>query len=131
MDNFLLPGGLDENYILATPQGEFVIQTTLWDARAKQIAELIAQRIQQPIQQPSDAPDAVSRLNPADERRIKLVRAFGWACTIVVCLLIGLLLIALPTVDAHERWELGKAIFFSTFALAGANSLRKFRVRMG
>jgi hypothetical protein len=130
IDNFLMPGGVDENYLLATTQGEFVLQTTLWGVQARQIAELIAQRIHQPIQYPADDPQAESLLSPADRLGIKLMRGFGWVCTILACVFMALLLLAQFAAKPGERLALGKATFFFGFVLYVARSLRQFKVRM-
>jgi hypothetical protein len=131
IDNILVPGGLDENFILSTTQGEFVVQTKLWGAQARQVAELVADRIQQPIQLPTDDASAARQLSPAEHRGVKLMRAFGWVCTVLACLFMGLLLITLPTATPDERWEIGKAFFCFGFILFAARSLRRFKVRMG
>jgi hypothetical protein len=135
VDNFLMPGGIDENYILATTQGEFVVRTTLWGTQTRQIAELVASRIQQPILRPSHAPADVQRaeslLSPSDRLGIKLMRAFGWVCTILGWVLMVLIFIALLAAKPGERLALGKALIFTLIVLIGARSLRRFRIRMG
>ena len=60
IDNFIVPGGIDHNYILATTQGQFVVQTTVWGDQARRIAELVAERIRQPIHVPDAAPGVSS-----------------------------------------------------------------------
>jgi hypothetical protein len=131
IDNSMLPGGVDENYILATTQGEFVVQTRVWGTQARQIAELIAQRIQQPIQRPVDGPQAEILLSPAEHRGVKLMRAFGWLYTILACVFMALLLLAMLAAKPGERLALGKAMFVCGFVFYGARSLRQFKVRMG
>lgn len=131
MDNFLVQGGLDLNFILETTAGEFVVQTSLWGDQARQIAELIAARIGQPIRCPVENPQAETRLTAAEHRGVRLMRAFGWVCTVIAGILMALLLFAIPFAKPEDRWELAKSLLFFGFVFSAAQALRRFKVRMG
>ena len=135
IENFLMPGGVDENFILVTTQGEFTVSTRLWGPQARQIAQLVAQRIGQPIHVPTPAPadprQAMAQLAPDDRLGVKLTRAFGWFICILDGLFIALLSLALWAGQPGERLALAKVIFIALLVFVAASHLRNFTVRKG
>jgi hypothetical protein len=135
IDNFILPDRIDHNYILVTTQGQFVVQTTVWGDQARRIAELVAERIRQPIHVPDAASAAEQaadcRLSPAELWGVKLMRGFGWLCTILTGLFMLLIFIGLWGAKPADRPELVLPLLIGGFTLYGAASLRRFKIRMG
>jgi hypothetical protein len=131
LENFMQPSGLEQNYIVCTPRGEFVLPSTLWAGRAREIAEAIAARIQQPIQMPSsERPVDESLLQPGDRLGLKLMRGFGWLSMILGYVAIALFVLVLGT---KGEWDssLVLGIFVSVIMVIGGKSLRRFKIRMG
>jgi hypothetical protein len=131
-ENFLLPGGMEQNYVLSTPQGEFVLLNALWADRNREIAKAIAARIQQSIQMPAAAqPVDLSRLRPRDRLGVKLMRSLGWFSILFGYVTIGLMLLAIAGSENGFDSSLILGVVVSVIMVVGGRSLRRFTIRTG
>ncbi|HEV3415976.1 MAG TPA: hypothetical protein VG056_04165 [Pirellulales bacterium] len=128
--NNLAPGGVQENYILYTAQGDFVLSSVVWP-HPEQMAAAIAQRIGGTIASSLDELPAelAAAAQPSRKERIgaRLLRGLGWVSTVLGVLLLGIS--ALFAVTGQE-WSggLSSTVLATVVFLTGGYALRRFRL---